>query len=163
MLFIGGMVVNFGMESFLIREVAKDKRRAEDLYPNAVFLATVFGLCSWAILIGLAYILHYDSEVVFLMESGGIILVCVGIGQIAAALIKAHEDMGTYAGITACSLPPGIHIQRIGPVYLEISGTTCGRSLPDGVTEGYSIGGHSQEISRLFSVGELVFPSPVTF
>jgi O-antigen/teichoic acid export membrane protein len=103
MLFIGGMLVNFGMESVVIREVARDKNQAENLYPNALFLAVVFGLCSWAILTGLAHVLHYAAEVVFLMTFGGIILICMGIGQMASALIKAHEDMGTYAGVAICS------------------------------------------------------------
>ncbi|HVN96219.1 MAG TPA: oligosaccharide flippase family protein, partial [Syntrophorhabdaceae bacterium] len=120
MLFIGGMIVNFGMESVVIREVAKDKRQAEEFYPNALLLAFMFALCSWAILIGLSHLLHYGPEIVLLMGFGGIILVSIGIGQIASAVIRAHEDMGAYAGVVVCCSSLGLILNLM---VLRIWGT----------------------------------------
>ena len=102
LIFIGGMIVNFGMENVIIREVAKDRNQARVYFSNAIFLGFIFSLLSWPMMIVLAHLLKYGPEVIFLMSFGGAAFVFMGFGQIATAIIKGHERMDLFAVISVC-------------------------------------------------------------
>ena len=90
-IFIGGMITNFGIGNVLIREVAKNHERANEFFNNALLLTLTFSLCTWPIIVGVACLLDYTAEVTSLLFFGGSVFIFMGIGQTAAAIIKAYE------------------------------------------------------------------------
>lgn len=102
LIFIGGMIVNFGMEGVIIREVAKSREKASVFFANSVFLALLFSLVSWPLMFGLAYVLKLGPDVIFLMGFGGGVFVFMGFAQMASAVIKGHERMDIFAGASIC-------------------------------------------------------------
>lgn len=97
LIFIGGMIANFGLEYVTIREVAKNRERSKSIFNNALLITLVFSLLIWPLMIGLAFLLNYSSEVIFLLSFGGAMFVFMGFGQIATAVIKAYERMEILA------------------------------------------------------------------
>jgi O-antigen/teichoic acid export membrane protein len=102
LIFIGGMIVNFGMENVTIREVAKNHGRTQEFFNNAAFLALIFSFISWPLIVGLAVVLKYGSEIVFLLSFGGAIFIFMGFSQISSAIIKAHERMEIFSVVGIC-------------------------------------------------------------
>ena len=97
LMFIGGMIVNFGMDGFIVREVAKDRSCTKAIFSSAIVLALFFSVFAWPFVIGIAFLLHYGPEVIFLLSFGGAVFVLMGIGQVASAIIKAYERMEILA------------------------------------------------------------------
>lgn len=102
LIFIGGMIVNFGMEGVIVREVAKDRNKAPTLFVNALLLTIFFSLISWPMTVGLAYFLKFGPHVVFLMGFAGCVFLFMGIGQVAGSVIKGYERMDLFAGVSVC-------------------------------------------------------------
>ena len=102
LIFIGGMIVNFGMENVIIREVARNRSQARLYFSNSIFLGFIFSLISWPMMMILAHILKYGPEVIFLMSFGGVTFIFMGFGQIASAVIKGHERMDVFAAVSVC-------------------------------------------------------------
>ncbi|MCP4372504.1 MAG: flippase [Deltaproteobacteria bacterium] len=96
LIFIGGMITNFGIGNVIIREVAKNRERAKALFNNALLLTLVFSLLTWPLVIGLALLLNYADEVVFLLSFGGSVFLFMGVGQIASAILRAYERMEIF-------------------------------------------------------------------
>jgi O-antigen/teichoic acid export membrane protein len=102
LIFIGGMIVTFGMGNVIIREVAKNRNKTQEFFNNATFLALILSLLSWPLVIGLAILLKYDSQIVFMLSFGGAMFIFMGFSQIASSVIKAHEQMEIFAAVTGC-------------------------------------------------------------
>ncbi|MCP4372508.1 MAG: flippase [Deltaproteobacteria bacterium] len=97
LIFIGGMITNFGIGNVIIREVAKNRERSKALFNNALLLTLTFSLLTWSFMIGLAFLLNYASEVIFLLSFGGVVFIFMGVGQVSAAILKAYEKMEIFA------------------------------------------------------------------
>jgi O-antigen/teichoic acid export membrane protein len=96
----GGMLANFGLDYVLIREVAKDKSRAQEILNNTISITIVFSLAAWPMMIGMCAGLNYAPEVIRLVAAGGIIFLFMGIGAMANATLKAFERMEIFALIS---------------------------------------------------------------
>ena len=102
LIFIGGILVNFGMENVIIREVAKNRDRSKAFLINGLLLSFIFSILAWPLVMCLASLLHYGSEVMFLLSFGGAVFIFMGPGQIASSIIKAHERMEIFAIVGLC-------------------------------------------------------------
>jgi O-antigen/teichoic acid export membrane protein len=111
---MGGMAVNFGIESVVIREVAKDRSRAKALFNSGILLAVLFSGVAWPSIVFSALLLGYGSEVVYLLGFGGAVLAFMGLGQISVAIIKAYERMeilvlvGLFTSVMSLMLNLGV-------------------------------------------------------
>ena len=99
---LGGIFVNFGVENVIVREVAKDKTQAKRFFANGLLIALASSLLVWPLVVTLAFSLGYSSDVIFLLSFGGAVLIFMGVGQIASALLKAHERMEVFAFVGVC-------------------------------------------------------------
>lgn len=102
LVFIGGMVVTFGMEGVIIREVAKNRKKAPMFFSNSVFLTLIFSMISWPLMLCLAYMLKFGSDGMFLIGFGGGVFIFVGFSQIASAVIKGYERIDMFAAVSVC-------------------------------------------------------------
>lgn len=101
LIFLGGMLSSVGVEYVIIREVAKNRKQSGVLLNNAIWITLILSMLVWPLVTGLAILLNYDSEVVFLIGFGGGVLIFIGLGQIASAIIKAYERMEIFSLIGA--------------------------------------------------------------
>lgn len=99
---IGSIFVNFGVENVIVREIAKNKAQAKGFFANGLLIALASSLLIWPLVVTLAFLLGYSSEIIFLLSFGGAVLIFMGIGQIASAVLKAHERMEVIAFVGVC-------------------------------------------------------------
>jgi len=133
LMFIGGMVVNFGMDGFIVREVAKDRSCAKVVHSNAMVLTLIFSLLAWPLVVGIAVFLNYGPEVVFLLSFGGTIFVLVGIGQVSSAIIRAYERMEILAIVGFCT---SIMALALNALVLWVGGSLMGLAVVFVAVEG---------------------------
>lgn len=134
LMFIGGMIVNFGMESVIIREVAKDQGRAGIFLSNSILLSLIFALITWPMAVGLAYLLHYGAEAIFLISFGGAVFIFMGVGQVASAVIKGYQRMEIFAGTAICQSLLGLGLNLF---VLWAFGTVASLIAVLFITEGF--------------------------
>ncbi len=101
LILLGGILSSLGVEYVIIREVAKNREQSGLLLNNAILIILILTMLAWPFVTGLAFLLNYDSEVVFLVGFGGVVLIFIGLGQIASAIIKAYERMEIFSLIGA--------------------------------------------------------------
>lgn len=148
LIFIGGMLVNFGIENVLIREIAKDRSKTSLLYHNALLLTVSLAVLTWPLLIGLSSLLRLDPDVTSLLKIGGLIFFFTGTGQAASAVIKGYERIGLFALIAGCqsvlNLALGIIVLRSGGGLKGLIGIMV-------VTEAFKAVGLTLAARKLFS------------
>jgi O-antigen/teichoic acid export membrane protein len=99
---LGSIFVTFGVENVVVREIAKDKGQAKGIFASGTVIALASSLITWPLVVTLAVLFRYSSEVIFLLSFGGAVLIFMGVGQIASAVLKAYEKMEVFALIGAC-------------------------------------------------------------
>ncbi|MDD3828648.1 MAG: flippase [Anaerolineae bacterium] len=97
LLLLGGLLANFGLEYVIIREVAKNRDRASALFSNSLLVTLIFSVVVWPLTVGLALLLDYPAEVLFLLGISGATLIFMSLGQTAGGVLKAYERMEIYA------------------------------------------------------------------
>ncbi len=97
LLLLGGLLANFGLEYVIIRDIAKNRERAGHLFNNSLLITLFFSGTAWPLIVGLAFLLQYPPEVIALVSFSGVTLVFMGLGQTAAAVLKAFERMEIFA------------------------------------------------------------------
>lgn len=102
LLFIGGMLVNCGTEGVIVREGAKNPGKLPLLFANCVFISFFLSLFAWPLMIVVSLFLKYDHDVIMMIGAGGVVLIFMGVGQIAGAIIRAHQRMETLALVSCC-------------------------------------------------------------
>lgn len=102
MLLLGGVLASLGIDYVVIREVARNPRQSGVIFNNSVLLALLLSALAWPLITILSRSLSYDPEIVSLLRIAGICLIFMGLSQVAAAVVKAHERMDLFALISSC-------------------------------------------------------------
>lgn len=101
LVFIGGLLSNFGIEYVIVREVAKNRDQATSLFRSSLAITACLSLLAWPIIIGLAYALDYPPRVITLISWSGIVFLFTGLSKTASAILKAFERMEIFALISS--------------------------------------------------------------
>jgi len=87
------MFADMGMNSLVIREVAKDRKSTSRYLTNVLFIKAVLAIVSLTIIFILINVLGYPSEVKMLVYSFGFYNVIIQVIEFVKAFFKAHELM----------------------------------------------------------------------
>lgn len=101
MLLLGGAFASFGIDYVVIREIARNPQRSGVIFNNSVLLALLLSVLAWPLVTVLSLALSYDAEVVSLLAFAGICFIFIGLSQVAAAVVKAHEKMDLFALVSS--------------------------------------------------------------
>jgi len=90
---IFSMFVDLGMNSLLIREVAKNKKRAPKYLSNLLFIKFILGILCFIVIFIVINLAEYPMEIRFLVYSFGIYNIFFQILELLKSFFKAYEFM----------------------------------------------------------------------
>ncbi len=117
LMLIGVTITGFGMGVIIIREVARDHKRAGAYLSSALFLQTILGLLAYVGLQIAAALLDYAPEVRGFLAIASLSLLIDMLGNLCFDQLQAQERMGTTAAVEV-----GNVALRIALVALALSG-----------------------------------------
>jgi O-antigen/teichoic acid export membrane protein len=148
LLLFGGLLANFGLEYVIIRDVAKNRERARALLNNCLLITLFFSGIAWPLIVGLAFLLNYPPEVITLVSFGGVMLVFMGLGQTASAVLKAFERMEIFALIGSLKSVLGL---VLGALTLWLGGGVAALVVVLMITECLKAGALTWIVHRYFA------------
>jgi O-antigen/teichoic acid export membrane protein len=145
---LGGLLANFGLEYVIIRDVAKDRERARAMFNNCLLITLFFSGIAWPLIVGLAFLLNYPPEVITLVGFAGAMLIFMGLGQTAAAVLKAFERMEIFALIGSLKSVLGL---VLGALALWLGGSVVALVVVLMITECLKAGALTWIVHRYFA------------
>ncbi|MFA5014639.1 MAG: flippase [Actinomycetota bacterium] len=101
--FIGfaNIFADFGISTVIIREIAQDKTKANELFNNSIFLSLVFSLTAWLGVAAVAVFLNYPKPLILLIVLAGSSIIFNSIISRLTAVLSAFEKMEIFSFVGA--------------------------------------------------------------
>ena len=123
--------VGLGIDRYMLRLIAADRGRLDELFYNALFLKVTRGAATVVVAIGLALALGYDGDRM-------VVVAVVTVGMFVDTLARTH--MSVYNAFERAELVAAtIMAQRIGAAALAIAALVAGLGVV-GVAVAFTIG-----------------------
>ena len=97
---IFAVLSELGLNALTVREVAHKQKKASFFLRHVLVLRSSFSLLFWAVLIGISYILHYESMLILAIGVMALRLIFDSMEGGYIYLFQAHQEMGPYAVVT---------------------------------------------------------------
>lgn len=91
--FFGGIITEFGVETVIVRNIARNKNDLSLYYVNGFFLVLSLAVISWIITGVVVYFLDYDSHLKMLIMLSTTSLLFGSISVVSGAIVRALERM----------------------------------------------------------------------
>ncbi|HJT23776.1 MAG TPA: oligosaccharide flippase family protein, partial [bacterium] len=107
-----------GLNALTVREVAHKKKKASFFLRHVLVLRSSFSLLFWGALIGLAFLLRYETVLILAIGVMGLRLILDSMEGGYIYLFQAHQEMGPYAVVNVL----GAVIRLVGVILVVWAG-----------------------------------------